>query len=64
MLEHTGAPLGSVYHHFPGGKEELILAVLELTGLRHDRFVERFRGTSAEEITAGYLEPWCGILLR
>ena len=64
VLEHTGAPRGSVYHHFPGGKEELILAALDLTGQRHDRFVERFRGTSAEEITAGYLELWRRILLR
>ena len=64
MLEHTGAPRGSVYHHFPGGKEELILAALDLTGQRHDRFVDRFRGTSAEEITAGYLELWRRILLR
>ena len=64
VLEHTGAPRGSVYHHFPGGKEELILAALDLTGQRHDRFVDRFRGTSAEEITAGYLELWRRILLR
>ena len=64
VLEHTGAPRGSVYHHFPGGKDELILAALDLTGQRHDRFVERFRGTSAEEITAGYLELWRRILLR
>jgi TetR/AcrR family transcriptional regulator, lmrAB and yxaGH operons repressor len=64
VLEHTGAPRGSVYHHFPGGKEDLILAALELTGQRHDRFVERFRGTTAEEITAGYLELWRRILLR
>ena len=42
VLEHTGAPRGSVYHHFPGGKEDLILAALDLTGQRHDRFVERF----------------------
>jgi TetR/AcrR family transcriptional regulator, lmrAB and yxaGH operons repressor len=48
----------------PGGKEQLILAALDLTGQRHDRFVERFRGTSAEEITAGYLELWRRILLR
>jgi hypothetical protein len=64
VLEHTGAPRGSVYHHFPGGKEELILAALDLTGQRHDRFADRFRGTSAEEITAGYLELWRRILVR
>ena len=64
VLEHTGAPRGSVYHHFPGGKEELILAALDLTGQRHDRFVDRFRGTSATEITAGYLDLWRRILVR
>jgi hypothetical protein len=52
------------HHHFPGGKEELILAALDLTAQRHDRFVDRFRGTSAEEITAGYLELWRRILVR
>jgi TetR/AcrR family transcriptional regulator, lmrAB and yxaGH operons repressor len=64
VLEHTGAPRGSVYHHFPGGKEDLILAALDLTGQRHDRFVDRFRGTSATEITAGYLDLWRRILVR
>jgi TetR/AcrR family transcriptional regulator, lmrAB and yxaGH operons repressor len=43
---------------------ELILAALDLTGQRHDRFVERFRGTSAEEITAGYLDLWRRIPVR
>ena len=63
VLEHTGAPRGSVYHHFPGGKEDLILAALDLTGQRHDHFVDRFRGTSATEITAGYLDLWRRILV-
>jgi len=26
VLTHSGAPRGSVYHHFPGGRDELILA--------------------------------------
>ena len=29
ILEQSGAPKGSFYHHFPGGKQELALAVLD-----------------------------------
>ena len=29
MLERSGAPRGSVYHHFPGGKDEIVGAAME-----------------------------------
>jgi len=29
VLEATGAPRGSVYHHFPGGKDQLVKAALD-----------------------------------
>jgi AcrR family transcriptional regulator len=32
VLEHSGAPRGSVYHHFPGGREELLREATEYAG--------------------------------
>lgn len=64
VLEVTGAPRGSIYHHFPGGKDELITAALELTGSLHDDWVTRYAGTSVEEIVAGFLDFWRQTLVR
>jgi AcrR family transcriptional regulator len=32
VLAHSGAPRGSVYHHFPGGRAQLIDEAVELAG--------------------------------
>jgi len=32
ILAHSGAPRGSVYHHFPGGRNEIILGAVRLAG--------------------------------
>jgi TetR/AcrR family transcriptional repressor of lmrAB and yxaGH operons len=64
ILEFTGAPRGSVYHHFPGGRNELIGAALELTARRHDDSVSAHAGTSVEEIVSGFLEFWRGVLVN
>ena len=34
VLEATDSPRGSVYHHFPGGKPELLHAALDLASER------------------------------
>jgi len=32
ILKRSGAPRGSLYHHFPGGKDELVIRSLERSG--------------------------------
>src|SRR6185436_8619801 len=32
VLEHSGAPRGSVYHHFPGGRDEMLREATALAG--------------------------------
>src|SRR5271154_6350078 len=34
VLDATGTPRGSIYHHFPGGKSELVHAALDLVSTR------------------------------
>lgn len=44
VLEHSGAPRGSISHHFPGGKREMILAAVTAAGEE----ITRLLATAAE----------------
>ncbi len=50
VLAATGAPRGSVYHHFPGGRTELITDALSTAGDLMSAYIERL--TSDDEPTA------------
>jgi AcrR family transcriptional regulator len=41
VLAHSGAPRGSVYHHFPGGREQLLREMTEYAGEYIVRRLER-----------------------
>jgi len=41
VLEHSGAPRGSIYHHFPGGREELLREATDYAGEYLARRLER-----------------------
>jgi TetR/AcrR family transcriptional regulator, lmrAB and yxaGH operons repressor len=63
VLAHTAAPRGSVYHHFPGGKDEMVRAALDLVSAKMAQVMERRAGAPAEEITDLFLRVWRSILV-
>jgi AcrR family transcriptional regulator len=64
VLEHSGAPRGSVYHHFPGGKDQMIGSALDAAGRRAIELLDRKSGAPAEEITAWFIHIWREVLIR
>jgi TetR/AcrR family transcriptional regulator, lmrAB and yxaGH operons repressor len=64
VLEHSGAPRGSVYHHFPGGKDQLIVSAMDLAGDRAIELLNRKAGEPAEVVAAWFLHIWREVLIR
>jgi AcrR family transcriptional regulator len=64
VLEQSGAPRGSVYHHFPDGKDQLIASALDLAGGRAIELLDQKAGAPAEEVAAWFLHIWREILVR
>ncbi|HEY0188106.1 MAG TPA: TetR/AcrR family transcriptional regulator [Cellulomonas sp.] len=58
VVELTGAPRGSIYHHFPGGKDELVAAAVELAADRTRATLEQVRGRPAREVAELFLDRW------
>ena len=64
VLELTGAPRGSIYHHFPDGKDQLIASAIDLAGANAMAQIELSRGQSAERVTAHFIGLWRELLVR
>src|SRR5258708_39294877 len=62
VLELTGAPRGSIYHHFPEGKDQLVAAAIQLAGDRALEPLELIAGASPEEVTEVFLGMWRKLL--
>jgi TetR/AcrR family transcriptional repressor of lmrAB and yxaGH operons len=55
VLAESGAPRGSIYHHFPGGKEQLIAAAMQVAGSRAVELIEALRGMPATDVVDGFM---------
>jgi len=64
VLEDSGAPRGSVYHHFPGGKDQMIDSALDAAGSRAIELIERKAGAPAVDVAAWFLHIWREVLIR
>jgi AcrR family transcriptional regulator len=58
VLKLTGAPRGSIYHHFPGGKDELVSEALQLLEKRTADEIRALDGSSPKRIVEGFCGLW------
>ena len=64
VLDATDSPRGSIYHHFPGGKTELLHAALDLASERGVAAMEATRGQPPAVVMARFLGLWRLLLER
>lgn len=59
VLSASGAPRGSVYHHFPGGRDELVHSAVRAAGARMSGFIDgAVDAASPEEVLAEFASFW------
>ena len=64
ILEESGAPRGSLYHYFPGGKDELVLEAIGLAGDQALGILDRLAGKPADEVASAFIGLWRLVLTR
>lgn len=63
VLDLTKTPRGSIYHHFPEGKNQMITAAISKAGANTIERLKEKKGSSASEITEYFLDLWRQLLL-
>ena len=64
VLELTGAPRGSIYHHFPDGKDQLIASAVDFAGAHAIALIDGAAGSTPEELTTHFIGMWREVLVR
>lgn len=64
VLADSGAPRGSVYHHFPGGRAELVLTAAQTSADFITSLIERQVGGEPEQAVLAFVDFWTRMLDR
>jgi TetR/AcrR family transcriptional repressor of lmrAB and yxaGH operons len=64
VLAHANAPRGSVYHHFPGGKHELVTDAIAYMGTEAINILDALDGSSIDGVIDGFVAMWQAVLER
>ena len=63
ITEATKTPRGSIYHHFPGGKNELIEEAVASLGSVVTFLINAVDASSPSQVVEQFLENWRALLL-
>jgi AcrR family transcriptional regulator len=58
VLENSGAPRGSIYHHFPGGKEQLATEAVRWTSDRVVAYLRAGTEVTPEAVLSRFIQLW------
>ena len=60
VFEHSGAPRGSIYHHFPGGKVQLVEEAVRFAGDYIAGTIERAGGDGGDPVAVlrAFIKRW------
>ncbi len=62
VLARSGAPRGSVYHHFPGGRAQIVSEALSFAGDAISELIERNAGEGYSGALHRFVDLWRNLL--
>lgn len=63
VLARSGAPRGSVYHHFPGGRAQILREALQYAGLEITASIDEAAGESTAALLRLFVQFWAECLI-
>jgi AcrR family transcriptional regulator len=58
ILAHSGTPRGSIYHHFPGGREQLLEEAVDRAGAVVARLIAAAGNATPLEVFDAFVASW------